>query len=144
MRVLVDEDTAVQVVPVLRHLLPRHEIRHITDIGWTSKKDRPVLRDAARAGYQVFLTKDRNQLDDPAECSEIKRSKLHHVRYSQRQQGLRGLGLALGAIISAMPLVVEELERADGQRLVRINGLDPTRRFEMVDPARKPPSYWPR
>jgi hypothetical protein len=39
---------------------------------------------------------------------------------------------------------MEELEQANGQRLVHIAGLDPNRRFELTDPARNPPKYWLR
>ena len=147
MRVLIDEDTAVQLIGPLAHVLPRHQVDHITRISWAGKKDRSVLADAKRAGYGVMITKDRNQLSDPRECDAIKRSGLHHIRYRQRQEGAYGLALALGAIISAMPKVMEELEAADSQRLVRITALDPapSRRFDMVDPKRDPPTpYWPR
>jgi hypothetical protein len=147
MRVLVDEDTAVQLLGPLAHVLPRHQVDHITRIKWAGKKDRSVLADAKGAGYDVIITKDRNQLSDPRECDGIKKSGLHHVRYKQRQEGAYGLGLALGAIISAMPKVMEELETSSGQRLVRIVALDPApaRRFDMTDPRRDPPSpYWPR
>jgi hypothetical protein len=54
-----------------------------------------------------------------------------------------GLALALAAIIAAMPTVVEELEKADGQRLVRIVSLEASRRFELIDPGKSPPPYWP-
>jgi hypothetical protein len=37
-----------------------------------------------------------------------------------------------------------DLARVTGQRLVRINGLDPRARHEVVDPAKSPPRYWPR
>lgn len=144
MRVLIDEDTAVQLLEPLRHLLRRHSVDHIATINWKGKKDRSVLADARRAKYDVIITRDHNQLSDPAECDAIKRSQLHHVRYAQRREGMVGLGLALGAIIAAMPMVMEELEPADGQRLVHIVGLDPNRRYEMADPAAEPPAYWPR
>jgi len=79
------------------------------------------------------------------ECKAIKESGLHHVRSSQRREGLAGLASALGSVIAAMPAVMEELEQADGQRLVRIVRLDPgRRRFEIIDPSKDPPSYWPR
>ena len=106
-----------------------------------------MLPDAKNAGYHILITKDRSQLSDPRECDEIKKSGLHHVRYEQRVDGARGLALALGAIIAAMPMVMQELEIADGQRLVRIVTLDarPRSRFEVTDPQRNPPSvYWPR
>jgi hypothetical protein len=147
MRILIDEDTAVQLIEPLQHVLIGHQVKHIHDLSWKSKKDRNVLPDAKKAGYHVLITRDRSQLSDPRECDAIKKSALHHVRYEQRIDGARGLALALGAIIAAMPMVMQELEVADGQRLVRITSLDPRprSRFEVTDPQRNPPSvYWPR
>ena len=144
MRILVDEDTAVQVVDVLRHLLPGHQVDHITQLNSSGTKDRHVLRDAASTGYDVFITKDRNQLNDPGELAVIKNSKLHHVHYSQRQPGLPGLVLALGSILAAMPAVVAELEQADTQRVVHITAADPRRRFAIIDSARQAPKDWPQ
>jgi hypothetical protein len=84
-------------------------------------------------------------LDDPDETDAIKRSGLHHVRYGQRYDlGLSGLALALGALIAAMPLVMADLAKATGQRLVRINGLEPRGRHGIIDPINEPPRYWPR
>ena len=52
---------------------------------------------------------------------------------------------SLGAIIAAMPMVMEELETATAQRLVQIVSIESRRRFEITDPRRTPPSpYWPR
>jgi hypothetical protein len=147
MKVLIDEDSAVQLLEPLAHVLPRHQVDHITRIRWAGKKDRSVLADSKGAGYDMIITKDRNQLSDPGECDAIKKSGPHHVRYRQRQDGAYGLALALGAVISAMPKVMEELQASTGQRLVRIVALDlaPARRFEISDPRRDPPSpYWPR
>jgi hypothetical protein len=145
MRVLVDEDTAVQLIEPLRHVLLGHEVDHVSGVSWKGKKDRQVLPDASRAGYEVIITRDRAQLSDPAECDAIKKSGLHHVRYTQRIQGMRGLALALGAVIAAMPMIMQELTEADGQRLIRITGIDHRDRFQMIDPRRTAPSpYWPR
>jgi hypothetical protein len=145
MRVLIDEDSAVQLLEPLRHLLPRHHVDHITQVKWAAKKDHSVLADAKRARYHVFITKDRSQLSDPKECAAIKKSGLHHVRYRERRQGLDGLALALGAVIAAMPMVMVELENADSQMLVQIVALEPGRRYVLNDPRKKPPSqYWPR
>jgi hypothetical protein len=53
---------------------------------------------------------------------------------------------AMGAVIAAMPLIVRELDAADGQRLIHIKGLNPgsKQRFDLIDPAKEPPRYWPR
>jgi hypothetical protein len=66
-------------------------------------------------------------------CAAIKKSGLHHIRYAQRQEGMRGLALAIGAVIAAMPMVIQELEGASSQR-VQIASIEPRRRFEITDP----------
>ncbi len=95
MRLLVDEETAVQVLEPLRHVLIGHQVTHVSEVAWKGKKDRQVLPDAKNAGYDVLITRDRAQLNDPSECAAIKKSGLHHVRYTQRLEGMRGLALAL-------------------------------------------------
>lgn len=146
MRVLLDEDVPLPALSLLRHILRAHQVDHVQGIGWSGKKDTQLLVDASRAGYDAIVTNDRSQLDDPDETAAIKASGLHHVRYGQRQQGLRGLALAVGAVVAALPGVIEALEGEDGQRLVSIKGLDPTprTRFTLVNPRRDPPRYWPR
>lgn len=142
MRILLDADTPAQMLLVLRHVLQKHQVDHVHDKGWSSKKDVVLLRDAAAAGYDVFVTNDWNQLDDPSETDAVRKSGLHHVRYNQRRVGLKGLALAIGAVVAAMPYIVEFLGDADGQRLIRVTGLDQNGRFDAVDPRRDPPRYW--
>lgn len=145
MRILLDEDSPQPMLIVLRHVLPDHTVDHVTQLKWSGKKDVRVLADAKRQSYDVIVTKDRAQLDDPAECDAIKKSKLHHVRFRQKRRGMEGLALAIGAVVSAMPTLIAELEEADGQRLVHIAGLNPRDRYKATNPAKDPPShYWPR
>lgn len=145
MRILLDEDCPGPLLRVLRHLLPRHTVDLVTELKWSGKKDIHVLADAKRHHYDMIVTKDRNQLDDPDECNAIKKARLHHVRFRQRRKGMEGLALAIGAVISAMPSLLTELEKAEGQRLAHIAGLNPDGRFEITDPRKTPPSkYWPR
>ncbi|ASW56032.1 DUF5615 family PIN-like protein [Plantactinospora sp. KBS50] len=143
MRVLLDEDVPEQVLQVLRHVLRRHTVDHIHSIKWSGKKDSQVLHDAV-GRYDVLVTNNYRQFDDPDETSKIKKSGIHHVSYRQRQSGLTGLALAIGAIVASMPQIMADLEVAGGQRLVAIRGIDPTKRFTITDPRRDPPRYWPR
>lgn len=142
MRILLDEDTPVQFLAVLRHVLPKHQVDHVQELNWKSKKDKHVLPDARSRRYQVFVTNDSNQLEDPDECDAIKRSGLHHVSYRQRHKGREGLALALGAVVAAMPQIIAELEMCGGQRLVHVAGLDPKNRYTSIDPIISPPRYW--
>ncbi|WP_052847815.1 DUF5615 family PIN-like protein [Streptomyces avicenniae] len=146
MRLLIDENVPVQMVEILGRLLPGHEVCHVSGLKWAGKKDLALLPDAARKGFHAFLTKDDRQLEVPSETAAIKKSGMHHIRFSHGHKGMAGLGLAMGAVIAAMPLVVRALEGTDTQQLVHIKGLNPVdrHRFELVDPTRSPPNYWPR
>lgn len=91
MRLLLDEDVAVPLVDLIRHLLREHTVDHVTSVGWRGKKDRPLFRDAA-GRFDAVLTNNIRQFNDPDECRAIQRSRLHHISYEQGD-GLDGLGL---------------------------------------------------
>jgi hypothetical protein len=132
-----------QVIDILRHLLPGHVIDHVHDLGWSGKPDLFLFRDAS-GRYDLIVTNNYRQLEDPDKTAGIKKSGLHHVSYRHRVGGLRGLALACGAIVASMPSIIEDLVAVDGQRLVTIADLDPARRYKVSDPRRDPPKYWPR
>lgn len=91
------------------------------------------------------MTNDAAQMEDPDECRAIKKSGMHRIFYKHRHHGLRGLAVAVASLIAALPDVVDELDNAGGQRLVAIEGINPTRkRYKITDPRREPPPYWPR
>jgi hypothetical protein len=145
-RGLLDEDVPVQLLEPLRHLARRgHTVDHVTHVRLTSRKDVSLFRVAKERGYECVVTNDHGQLFDPDETRAIARSGLHHVRYKQRHEGRRGLAFALGALITVLPSLLDDLEREIGQRLLRVESFDPSRkRYEMIDPASDPPAYWPR
>lgn len=148
MRLLLDEDVPTPLLPALQQVLAGHEVVHVDDLHWKSKKDVNLLADAAGRGFDAILTNDSKQLDDVDECRAIRDSGLHHIRYRQRtgrgeSGGLNGLAFAMGAIHSAMRQVVRDLEQADGQRLVLIHEIRNERRHELIDPRTDPPAYWP-
>ncbi|MDQ1665966.1 MAG: hypothetical protein QOH75_1997 [Actinomycetota bacterium] len=145
MRVLLDEDVPEQLVEPLRHLTPGHTIDYVGQTRWAGKKDPDLYRAIRGAGYDVIVTNDRSQLNDPGLTKEIRRSQVHHVRYSQKHPGLRGLALALGALIAALPTLLDELATAEGQMLVHVHALDPRKKRHTVrDPRVDPPAYWGR
>lgn len=148
MRLLLDEDVPKPLLPALQRVLSGHEVVHVEDLNWKSKKDLQLLPDAARRGFNAILTNDSKQLEDAEECRAIRDSGMHHIRYRQQtgrgdNGGLTGLGLAMGAILAAMRQIVGELEAADSQRLVLIHQIRNERRHETTNPTKDPPAYWP-
>lgn len=142
MRILLDENVPRPLVELVRHLLSRHHVVHVAEIGWSGKPDVDLLRDAS-GRYDVFLTNDVNQYNDPSECRAIRRSGLHHVTYAIPKSGLDGLALASGAISAGIIGLVEALEGEGHQRVARIVMIGRGARFEIKDPQRDPPSnYW--
>lgn len=144
MKLLLDEDVPVQLLEPLRHLLPGHRVDHVNELRWKGKEDRFLLPDAARKGYDAFVTNDNRQLTDPEESRAIRDSGMHHIRYGQdTRRGLDGLAASMGSVMAAIRLVVADLEGTDGQRLVTIQSIRVGRRHEIVDPRTDPPPYWP-
>lgn len=142
LRVLLDEGVPQPLQEPLNRLLQAAaQVDHVNDVA-KSMPDNSLIAWASRHQYEVFVTPDFKQLDDPAETAAIKKSGIHHVRFHQ-QTGMKGLGLAMAAVLAAMPDVVAALEQAPCQRLVRIDGLDPGRtRHTIIDPNVDPPAYW--
>lgn len=144
MRILLDEDVPYAAGGLLDAVLVGHEIQHVNDLKWKSKKDVFLVRDAATRGYDVLVTNNRKQLVVPDECRAIKDSGLHHVLYDQDVQGPDGLALAVAAILAGMPRLVRELAEAPSQRLAKLRGIRDEKRYDIADPVRDPPSaYWP-
>ena len=56
MRVLLDE----QLPRRLSRELVGHEVRTVQQVGWAGLRNGELLRRAAEAGFEVFLTADRN------------------------------------------------------------------------------------
>ncbi len=58
-----------------------------------------------------------------------------------------GLALAMASLLAAAVPGIRELELAAGQRLVHIKSIaahQRTARYDVVDPIKDPPNYWPR
>lgn len=143
MKILLDEDVPQPVIDLVEHLLRGHVVKHVSQLDWTGKKDVPLIKDAAQRGFRAFVTQNIGQFNVPAECDAIKRSGMHHISY-EVPPGLRGLGLASGALCAAIHPIVVDLEAITKQRLVKITALNQSRkRYEVTDPAVHPPSaYW--
>jgi len=135
MRVLVDEGMPVQVLSPLG-LNRRHAFVHVDQLGWKGKPDVALFADAAARGYDAVLTLDVAQLDAVDESRALKRSGLHHIgiRQGRSAQGIRGIARVVASVVAAMPYVLDDLIKADGQRIVELSLLGPGRRHQVFDP----------
>jgi hypothetical protein len=145
MKVLLDENVPVALLTVTQKLLePQHEVEHVCALGWAGKPDVSVLRDARTRRYDVLLTNDLQQYQNPEECDAIRRSGLHHVTYRLPEDGLDGLALACAAICAAVRGLIAELATAPGQRIGAVTSLPRDREaYTITNPGTRPPSpYW--
>lgn len=143
MKVLVDEQTPVFYTRVIRDLLPQDSVKHVDELRWKSKKDHRLLPDAKRRGFNVFITNDRSQLNDPHETRVIVQSGLHHVCYPRIGSGLRGQGLTLASLAAALSFAMEEIRSATNQLFIAVKKIDgaPSSRVIVRDLVINRPPY---
>ena len=149
MRLLLDENVPGPMAQIVRILLNAHEVVHVLDLeGWRGTKDVPLYEKARAEAFDAVLTNEGKQMQRPEEVAAIARSGLHRIQYNQNNKhgGLVGLGAAIATVCAALPHAMDELGEADGQRLVLLTGVDPTRRsrLQVRDPAGEPPKFWPK
>jgi hypothetical protein len=109
MRILIDEDTAVQLVDPLRCVLVGHDVAHVAGLSWKGKKDRHVLPDAKQAGFQILITR-------------IEPSSPIHANATRS----RSRACIMSATHSAMDAILTELEVSIQE------ALDDTQRWEQA------------
>lgn len=148
MKLLLDENVPRPMVEIVRILLTAHDVVHVHELdGWAGTKDIELYAKARSEGFQAIITNDAKQLNRPMEVEAIARSGLHRIQYRQNNKhgGLVGLGTVIATVCAALPHALAELEEADGQRLVSLTAVDPSRRsrLQVTDPAVEPPKHWP-
>lgn len=144
MRILLDEDVPMPILDLLRHILKGHTVDHVYRVNWGSKTDVDLYKDARARRYDVIVTNNLRQLNEPSECDAIKRSGLHVIFYDLRD-GVVGLGLAAGAVCAGMHPAIADLANRQQQHLAWITALSANkRRYRVKNPATEVVSpYWP-
>jgi predicted nuclease of predicted toxin-antitoxin system len=148
LKLLLDENVPRPMAEIVRILLTAHDVVHVHELdGWAGTKDIELYAKAKTEGFQAIITNDAKQLNRHMEVEAIARSGLHRIQYRQNNKhgGLVGLGTAIATVCAALPHALAELEEADGQRLVFLTAIDPSRRsrLQVTDPAVEPPKHWP-
>ena len=107
MRLLLDE-----CVPrPLKHDLVGHDVRHVVDMGWSSKRNGELLRLMVAERFEALLTVDRN---------------------IEFQQNVRAFGIGVVVVIARtnrlkelrplIPEVLEGLVKVTAGNLIRVGG----------------------
>ncbi|WP_042415720.1 hypothetical protein [Streptacidiphilus anmyonensis] len=148
MRLLLDENVPLPMARIVGLLVKQHDVNHVAVLdGWAGTLDVDLYERASAAGFEVVLTNDTKQLTRPLEVAAIAKSGLHRIEYrhNHKHGGLVGMGAAIATVCAGLPHALDELEHADGQRLISLNGVDPSRqnRLRIVDPTAVPPKFWP-
>jgi hypothetical protein len=125
-KILLDENVPKQLLEPLGLALRDHLVHHIEDLGWKTKKDLPLFRDAKVRSYDAIVTNDKGQLADDEELKALRRAGLHYIGYpdAPRGSGRGGWARVLGSVLGAMPYVVAELQRADELKRVDISVME--------------------
>lgn len=129
-------------------ILVAHEVVHVHDLdGWAGTKDVELYGKARAEGFEAIITNDGKQLSRPLEVRAIADSGLHRIEYrtNHKHGGLVALGTAIATVCAALPHALDDLAGADGQRLVFLTSIDPSRnsRLRITDPVAEPPKHWP-
>lgn len=126
--------------------LGNHTVEHVADIsGWPGTKDLLLYQRAASEGFDAIVTNDQRQMQRPLEVEAIAKSGIHRIEYTHKHPGLIGIGIAIGTVCAGLPVALEHLQRAQGQQLIQLRGIDPGpgSRLHITDPQVKPPKFWP-
>ncbi len=145
MKILIDEQTPVQfTASIAAGIGPAHEVVHVHDLGWSGTKDVELLKRAGSKGFDLIITNDRDQVNDPAESRAIRRSGIHHLLYPRMGgKGLSGFTLTLAALLAALPAVLAAITDSDNQLFIRVKKISPrpVDRIHIRDLVRNPLPY---
>lgn len=144
LRVFLDENLPVFFVQPLEKLMDVRTVDHPNTVKWSGKKDCPLIRDVGTRNYQLFITNDLNQLNDPEETKAIRKSGTHHLTVEASGEGLKRNASLLASLTASLPAVMEEIANAESQLLIRVKkvGITKSTRLEVTDPRKEPPTYW--
>ncbi len=110
MHFFIDQNINQQAPHALSAIYLRHHFDHAFRLGMHELKDEELFRELQRLGYDAIITKDRNQLRDPAERAGLRSAGLHWIGYNSKgHPGLTGIALETSTIVSGLPYVLEGL-----------------------------------
>lgn len=145
MKILIDEQTPVQFsASIAAGLGPAYEVVHVHDLGWSGTKDVELLKRAESKGFDLIITNDRDQINDPAESRAIRRSGIHHLLYPRfGGKGFSGFTLTLAALLAALPAVLAAIADSDNQLFIKVRKISPQAadRIHIRDLVRNPLPY---
>jgi hypothetical protein len=134
LKFLLDENANAGSLSTLRTFFSMHTFDHVTEVGWGAIDDLVLFAEMERAGYQALITRDKNQLTDPAERRGLHSHGLYWFGVKDPQTpGLLGLAIETSALLAGLPHVLADLpaeptgfqlKKVPGERTQRVKNID--------------------
>lgn len=120
----IDENETTALGHSMSFVVPDHQFVHVLDIGLGGTKDIPLYEALSAKGITALITRDSNQLKDPAERQAIINSGLHWIGHkSPRGSGGQLIGRLMARYSTAMPYIVGAIDQLDAPAAFRVAGM---------------------
>lgn len=113
MKFFLDENETEAILPPLRTVFFDHEFVPASSLGTVGLDDQDLFPAVAEGGFDALITRDRNQLANPAERHSLHENGLHWIGH--REPGCRGLLLIASitaSYVAALPYIIEAMTSA--------------------------------
>jgi hypothetical protein len=112
-RFFLDENETSAVLPPLQAVFFEHEFKHAAELGFGGRTDTELITEVAELGFDAIITRDRNQLRNPAERQAYVDAGIHWIGHAEpAADGLLLIATISAAYLAAMPHVFEGLTNA--------------------------------
>lgn len=110
MKFFLDHNLSPQLIKPILAIHPKHTVRSALEERLTTTDDIPLFAELVRRRFEAIITRDRNQLAEPAERTALGSSGLHWLGVKDTHtRGLLGIALDTAAITIGLTMVLPEL-----------------------------------
>lgn len=127
-RLFFDENVPVQLMTIVAATYPMLHLGGYQALGTAGVDDEDLFPMVAAAGFDVFVTTDIAQMEDPRrrhERSGVRQAGLHWIGYAQPNKltGLHRIGSEAATLLRGMPYVLDEIAREQRPQCFKLRGL---------------------
>ncbi len=113
MKFFLDNNETPQILSVLAPVYRQHEFRTAVEEHLTDLLDIPLFQELSNRGFDAIITRDRNQLGDPAERGALRSAGLHWIGHKEpNTEGISIITSLTAGYLSAFPHILNEISAA--------------------------------